>query len=69
MLLLQRDTFMRERRIKINDCKELKLICACLCMNDPIIIFCGYDDDDDRCDEEEDDADDRIDTDRDDGNK
>lgn len=45
------------------------MLAYALTMNYPIIIFCGYDDDDDRCDEEEDDADDRIDTDRDDGNK
>lgn len=53
----------------MNDCKEFELMCAYLCINYPIIIFCGYDDDDDCCDEEEDDADDRVDTDRDDSNK
>lgn len=49
----------------MNDCKELELTYAYLCLNYPIIIFCGYDADDDCCDEDEDDTDDGADTDRD----
>lgn len=62
---MPRDTFTKKRSVKINDCRELELICAYLCINYPIITFCGYDDDDDCCDEEKDYADDRVDTDRD----